>query len=385
MGGKMTRRLAQGLMVVSSALLLTLILSGNLWAVGKNDLLTRTATAKMDLAGLIYMDLATAGNRVVAVGEMGVITYSDDQGQSWQQSMVPTSVTLTAVYFADAKNGWAVGHEGVVLHSNDGGQNWQLQLDGNQANKLVLEATRNVHAIMEQRIAAEPDDAKRAELELDMEEIGYQLADAEDAIAAGPINPIMDVWFANELEGLIVGAFGMIFRTEDGGNSWTAINTSIDNPDGFHFYGLAETRAALMLVGEGGIMYRSFDQGRSWETLYSPYEGPMFGIGADQGGNEAIAVGLRGKIVVMNENGGSLELVETVVPVALNAAIPRSDGSWFLVGLAGQLLLQNQNDGAFVPLTTRFPGCMSVVETADKHLLLAGLNGLKRLDYSTIK
>ena len=367
----------------TSTLLITLLLSGNLWAAAKNDLLLLPAAAKKDLSRLVYMDVVNAGNRVVAVGEMGVVAWSDDQGQSWQQAAVPTSVTLTAAYFPTAQQGWAVGHDGVVLHSSDGGQSWQKQLDGNLVNQLVLEATKNVHAIMEQRIAAATDD-ERAELERDMEELGYQLADAEDAIASGPVNPFMDVWFADEQQGLIVGAFGMILRTEDGGNSWVAINTAIDNPDGFHYYGLAETRTALLLVGEAGLMYRSFDQGRSWETLTSPYEGPMFGVGADLAGDLAIAVGLRGKIIVMQEHGGSLELRETVVPVALNAGIMRADGSWLLAGLAGQLLLQTEVNGSFAPLKIRFPGCMSIVETADRHLVLAGLRGLKLIDNTSL-
>jgi photosystem II stability/assembly factor-like uncharacterized protein len=381
---KMKTKLAQRLMVLISTLLLMLPLSGNLWAAAKSDLLFHPSVEKKDLIHQVYMDVVSAGSRIVAVGELGVIAYSDDQGQNWQQAKVPTSVTLTAVYFPTSQQGWAVGHDGVVLHSSDAGLTWQKQLDGNLVNTLTLAATKNVVVALERRIAVASDE-QLVELERDMEELGYQLADAENAIAAGPVNPFMDVWFADEHQGLIVGAFGMIFRTEDGGNKWKALNTAIDNPDGFHYYGLAQTKTALLLIGEAGLMFRSFDQGRSWETLTSPYEGPMFGIGADLTNDQAIAVGLRGKIVIMEANGDNLELVETVVPVALNTGIKRSDGSWLLAGLAGQLLVQTSKGDSFALLKARFSACMSIVETADKHLVLAGLRGLKRIDNTSIK
>jgi photosystem II stability/assembly factor-like uncharacterized protein len=111
----------------------------------------------------------------------------------------------------------------------------------------------------------------------------------------------------------------------------------------------------------------------------------MFGIGADPAGDTAIAVGLRGKLVVMKDNGSDLELQETLVPVALNASILKSDGRWLLVGLAGQVLQQSEENGTFDLLKLRFSKCMSVVETADGSLILAGLNGIKRIDKSSIK
>jgi len=62
----------------------------------------------------------------------------------------------------------------------------------------------------------------------------------------------------------------------------------------------------------------------------------------------------------------------------------RADGSWLLAGLAGQLLLQTEVNGSFAPLKIRFPGCMSIVETADRHLVLAGLRGLKLIDNTSL-
>lgn len=42
----------------------------------------------------------TDSNRLVAVGERGVVLLSDDGGAHWRQGVVPVSITLTAVRFA---------------------------------------------------------------------------------------------------------------------------------------------------------------------------------------------------------------------------------------------------------------------------------------------
>ena len=70
--------------------------------------------------------LASAGKRIVAVGQRGHILYSDDAGKSWRQAEVPVSSDLVAVSFPNATNGWAVGHDGVVLRTTDAGVTWTV-------------------------------------------------------------------------------------------------------------------------------------------------------------------------------------------------------------------------------------------------------------------
>ena len=87
----------------------------------------------------LLLDIAAAGDRLVAVGERGHILYSDDGGRSWKQARVPTSVMLTRLSFISASTGWAVGHDGNILLSTDGGLNWVLQRDGVSDQALINE------------------------------------------------------------------------------------------------------------------------------------------------------------------------------------------------------------------------------------------------------
>ena len=52
---------------------------------------------------------------------------SDDGEKFRQAKLVPVRSTLTAVSFADDKNGWAGGLRGVIIATVDGGETWQLQ------------------------------------------------------------------------------------------------------------------------------------------------------------------------------------------------------------------------------------------------------------------
>ena len=85
----------------------------------------RAAQLMPRAAQSLLIDIARAGERLVAVGERGHVLYSDDSGQRWIQAPVPVSVMLTAVWFLDAQHGWAVGHDGMIIATDDGGASWR--------------------------------------------------------------------------------------------------------------------------------------------------------------------------------------------------------------------------------------------------------------------
>ncbi|MBK5351447.1 glycosyl hydrolase, partial [Pseudomonas sp. TH41] len=120
----------------------------------------------------MFTGLATAGKRLVAVGQRGHIFYSDDAGVRWHQAEVPVSSDLVAVQFPSPTQGWAVGHDGVVLHSDNNGETWKRQLDGRQVGQIMLDYYRQ---------QAAPDDTL--------------LADAQRMIDEGADKPFLDVWF----------------------------------------------------------------------------------------------------------------------------------------------------------------------------------------------
>lgn len=365
-------------------MLILMLLVGTCFA--GSSLLEQTAFQTGNLSSSLMMDVTRVGDRLVAVGERGIIIFSDDHGVNWSQAEVPVRVTLTAVTFPSPANGWAVGHGTVLLHSRDRGQSWDKVLDGSEINAMMVDSMAAV--VKQKRLQLEQAaEDERTDLEYALEDAESNLIGLHETMSEGPIRPLMDVWFFNDQEGLIVGAFGIILRTSDGGESWLPLLDRIENPFGSHYYALAETRNAIFLFGEVGIMYRSLDKGQTWETLETVYDGSLFGAVGNPDNDCVAGFGLRGTVVSFCGENETWQYQEVGPGVALNAGVVLPDNKYAVAGLLGAVFVGDETLNNFSAVTTDFPGCLSIADAGDGHLVLAGLNGIRRitLDLDTEK
>lgn len=331
--------------------------------------LDHPAVHSVRAARMAMLDIARAGDRLVAVGEAGVVLFSDDHGKSWGQAEVPVSVSLTAVQFIDARLGYATGHMGVVLRTEDGGAHWRKVFDGVQAARLVLEQARAHRA---QLSADVPQDQVHA--------AERALRDAERLVADGPDKPLLGLSFANAQDGFVFGAYNLMFRTTDGGTTWAAWQDRVDNPDGFHLYGMARTGDALVLAGEQGLLLRSTDGGETFVPLASPYKGSFFGITATSGGS-VIAYGLRGNAWRSDDRGAHWTKIATDVPVAFSAATRLPDGRMALASQGGAVLIGSAAGEGFASLPDAPALPLSgLTQAGDGTLVAASLAGVQRLE-----
>ena len=333
----------------------------------------------------LLLDLSLAGKRVLVAGEYGHILYSDDRGESWQQSRVPTTQMLTGIYFADENRGWAVGHDGLILVSDDGGLNWRVQRDGLAAQQQTnLELREQAHADIArlERLLADntglPDD-EREELELALEDARFDLEDADLALEEDVFtSPLMDVWFIDAQRGWAVGAFGAFLTTRNGGKTWTSVADQIENPDEFHLNAITgDSQGRVFIAGEGGIMYRSLDGGDSWETLEPFYEGSWFGTVHSERSDILLVFGLRGTLYRSNDFGDSWEAVIDDNQVTLAGGAAGESGRVVLVGGVGTMLISDNGGESF--RLARLEDRLSLVTAlfAGDRLVLAGQGGVK--------
>ncbi|NYU07364.1 glycosyl hydrolase, partial len=222
--------------------------------------------------------MARAGERVIAVGQRGHILFSDDAGKHWQQAAVPVSADLTAVSFPDASQGWAVGNDGVVLHTSDAGVTWNKQLDGRQIGALLV---KHYTALA----SAEPGN----------EQWPLLVDEGQRLVEQGADKPLLDVWFANDQVGYVVGVFNLILRTDDGGKSWTPFQDRTDNPQGLHLNAIASTGDSLYIAGEQGLLLKWDDHTQRFAAVPTPYQGSFFGVLGKPG--EVLVYGLRGNVL----------------------------------------------------------------------------------------
>jgi photosystem II stability/assembly factor-like uncharacterized protein len=252
-------------------------------------------------------------NKLVAVGEHGHILLSID-GQTWQQADVPVQTTLTAVFFINANKGWAVGHDATILSTINGGNHWYVQ-------QYLPELQK----------------------------------------------PLLDVAFKDENHGLAVGAFGLFYRTHDGGITWQSeyhqellspedidyLNELklqdeedyLDQRSGLlpHFNRLTIDGVTLYLTGEMGLIAKSHDFGQHWQKFNEIYQGSFFDIARTQKGNLLVA-GLRGHIFRSLKNGTPWQVSASNTTVLLNSIVLAEDQRLFILGNNG-VLLESIDDG----------------------------------------
>lgn len=249
----------------------------------------------------LMLGLANTGKVLVAVGERGNIVVSNN-GKDWAQVQAPVRSALTAVAFADDKNGWAVGHDAVILHTADGGKTWALQ---------------NFEPALEK--------------------------------------PFLSVLFLDASSGFAVGAYGLFKKTTDAGKTWVEVDAPAIRADELHFNLIAKLNdGSLYIAGEQGMLGHSTDGGATWEKRSSPYDASLFGA-LPVGEKGVMIYGLRGNAYVnpdASTNSWTKVETKTVASFFGGAALP--SGELALVGLNGLLLLTDANGGNVRTQKVRF-------------------------------
>ncbi len=311
----------------------------------------------------LLLGVTRAGKRIVAVGEYGNIVLSDDDGATWHQAKdVSTTVTMTAVHFADEKRGWAVGHDTLVMHTEDGGETWVKQFGGGESD-----------------------------------------------------NALLSVYFKDANHGWAVGAFNYTIETTDGGKTWVERKTLMPpaakpadgtapaeaapagDPTapkalapGADPYAAAEgdenhlnaifqgpDAATLFIAAEAGAMYRSLDAGKTWEKVLTGYAGSFWG-GLSAKDGSVYAMGMRGNIWRSTDKGTTWAKLDTAgADQSIASGMQLPDGSFVFVGLGGQVLYSP--DGAKFTLTYRpdRKGLNAVIQDGAGKLLVFGEAGVR--------
>ncbi|QIL74414.1 hypothetical protein G7048_28105 (plasmid) [Diaphorobacter sp. HDW4B] len=301
-------------------------------------------------ASSVLLGAASVGNRTVVVGERGIVMVSDDGGGQWRQVALPTSVTLTAVRFADARHVVAVGHGGTVLVSDDAGDSWTRRLDGKRLAQLALEEAQR-----------KGDPAR--------------IRDAERLVGEGPDKPFLDVLVWDAKRFLAVGAFGIAFATEDGGQSWTSWTDRLPNPKALHLYVARGSGETVLLAGEQGLMMRSSDRGQSFQALASPYQGSWFT--GEIMGQDIVLAGLRGNIWSSGDGGQKWLQIANQRPASITASLPIHNAV-LLANQAGRVLRLQGGDLKELDAPPQAP-LTGLVASGD-HLMVLGVAGIQRLE-----
>jgi len=357
------------------------------------DLLELPAVQSGVATRTLLLDVTARGDHsLAAAGTYGVIIVSGDDGESWTQASVPASVSLTGIHFPTPEKGWAVGHDGLILHSDDGGQTWQKQLNGHQLNEQIMAVAEHIVEQVRDELEVlqsqeDPDEYELEDAEFMLEEAEFMLEGAVDDTTAGPVRPLLDVWFRNEREGFVTGSYGMLLHTDDGGQNWTLVSDRMDNPEAFHLNQITPAPDGnLYIAGESGFVYRSSDGGESWDSLEPGYEGSFYGIVVVPDGSgdyELLAYGLRGNLFRSTDRGETWEPMDSGTTVTLMSGMLLADGTVLLAGQGGVILSRASGQKSFSQVKNPDRRVISgLVQGGDGNVVLVGMGGIRKADAS---
>jgi photosystem II stability/assembly factor-like uncharacterized protein len=299
---------------------LILVLMGHdLWAF--EDPLDVPAAKHSNLPGASLIALDRAGQKLVVVGQRGLIVSSDNNGKTWQQSTVPLSSDLNDVHFSTPSSGYSVGHDGAILASSDAGLTWSKKFDGRQLQNVMKAFTSRVDVLS--GVSSEDKE-------------NYKKL-AERFAQEGAENPLLSVWSDSPDSAYVVGTFGLIMETVDGGQTWQALIDRTGNNEQLHFSAVRRIAGQLYIVGERGLVLRYNPESQHFVNVSVGYQGTLFGVTGNA--EELIVYGLRGKIFRSRDEGDHWTEAQSGTKATLTAGATASNGVYVLASQSGELFV----------------------------------------------
>src|SRR5207249_3985493 len=224
----------------------------------------------------LYDVKAVDGREAWAVGNFGAIYHTADAGKTWDSRDGGTRDPLFAIDFAPGAGegpgeGWIVGKASLILHTADGGKTWKPQKSAIPPDKHLF----SVKAIDAKTVWVAGDwgalavthdggvtwqDRSLGTLTVKMEETPERVTKtlSDDVILAG-------ISFPDPRHGYIVGEFGTLLATADGGETWEKREVGTDKTLFGVFFSTPEKG---WVVGIDGLILHTRDGGGRWAVQH---------------------------------------------------------------------------------------------------------------------
>ncbi|WP_011296134.1 WD40/YVTN/BNR-like repeat-containing protein [Cupriavidus necator] len=232
----------------------------------------------------------------------------------------------------------AVGEHGIILLSDDEGKTYR------QARSVPVSATLSAVSFADDKhgwvvgqwgvILATRDGGETWEKQ--------RMDTAAD-------QPLFSVLFTNDRDGLAVGLWSLMLQTHDGGKTWTK-TTLPKPPDGgkadrnlYHVF--ADQKGALYISAEQGIVLKSTDGGANWDYLATGSKGSLWsGVAMPDG--RIVVGGLLGSVFQSKDGGATWSPLKTGTKSSITE-LTAVGNELVGVGLDGLVMKQKALDASF--------------------------------------
>jgi photosystem II stability/assembly factor-like uncharacterized protein len=233
----------------------------------------------------------------------------------------------------------AVGERGIVLLSDDDGASFR------QADEVPVSATLTSLSFVDEKrgwavghwgVVIRTDDGgqtwrlQRHDLNVDQ--------------------PLLAVHFLDGQRGVAVGLWSLVITTRDGGKTWSPTPMTPlpgSKKADLNLYGLFPGAGGeVFACAEQGQVLRSTDAGASWQYLDTGYKGSLW-AGLRLADGALLVGGLRGTVMRSQDSGATWHSVATNVRSSVTGLQQAADGSVYASALDGIVLTSRDGGNHF--------------------------------------
>jgi photosystem II stability/assembly factor-like uncharacterized protein len=198
-------------------------------------------------------------NTGFTAGSNGIIYKTIDAGNTWTETETdrPTHRYFYTLYFFNPSVGFA-GSNAELFRTTDGGGMWRNVLT-DITTPLFSGGIESIYFV----------DINYGWFVTNMGQIWKTI----DGGVTWSLcfneadNDLTGVWFADHLYGVVTGGKGTVLRTSNGGATWTLVNSNVSTE---HFYAMHAFDLQNLIVAAGEKVFRSADGGVTWTDVALP-------------------------------------------------------------------------------------------------------------------
>ena len=286
--------------------------------------------------------------------------------QLWIQSTSPTTADLEQVIYVDSTHLIAGGDNGVLIESADGGINWTL------ASVNLIEDVEGLYnfgtyvlAVSEKGIAVKSNGSWTLKtVNPGINARGGHFSDSLNGYLVGEYGPVMrttnggstwtsqsiasanrleDILFLGSSKGIVVGRGGTMFQSANAGGTWSRRSGFTNDLKNIE----SNTSGHVYLVGENTSFFESKDSCQSWNAISTGIAGDYSSIYAI--GNNFLIAGEAGVVIQSTDGGVSWTNELILSPIDFNACSIFPGSSAVVVGDAGTIYVKRSGIPSALP------------------------------------
>jgi photosystem II stability/assembly factor-like uncharacterized protein len=259
-------------------------------------------------------------NNGFVTGNNGLLRKTNNGGTTWQTISSGVTVALRRIFFVGSNLGFIACGNGQILRTTNGGNTWNIITTGAGGINDIFFADSNIGYLSSSNNLYKSFDG------------GFSWT----PLITGAINPILRIYFTSPSNGYISVDGEGIFKTTNGGLTWS--NSSTIN-------GLYDTFYAICFIDENtgfiggnlGKINKTTDGGSSWKNMTSGMGTELYTVFATHP-DTAYVGGKEGKIF-KTTNGGVTYFQQTkAFPSIINKILFTESNVGFACSDSGRIL-----------------------------------------------